>query len=207
MEFQYFGGNCIKLTTKKATFVFDDTVAAIGGKAVAKEGDILLYTDVTSEPAKKHFSINSPGEYEVAEVTVYGVAARRHIDEVGINRSVMYKIDNDDLRVAIIGNIYPDLNEEQLEGLGMVDVLILPVGGNGLTVDPVGALQLIKKIEPKIIIPTHYADDGLQYPVPQRSLAEALKELAMEPARTEAKFKLKPTDIPEHMQLVVLEKQ
>lgn len=207
MEFQYYGANCLRITSKKATFVIDDTLPEYGGKSIVKDGDVMLFTDVTSPVPDGHFNINTPGEYEVAEVSVFGVAAQRHIDEKGINRSVIYKIDTDDISVAIIGNIYPELDEDQLEGLGMIDVLVVPVGGNGLTVDPVGALKLIKKIEPKIVIPTHYGGDGLNYPVPQQTLADALKEMAMQPARTEARFKLKPTDLPEQMQLVVLEKQ
>ena len=60
-------------------------------------------------------------------------------------------------------------------------MLVVPVGGNGYTVDPVGALKLIKDIEPKLVIPTHYADKALKYPVPQQDLAGALKEPGMEP--------------------------
>ncbi len=48
----------------------------------------------------------------------------------------------------------------------MVDLLIVPVGGNGYTVDPVGAMKLIKAIEPKLVVPSHYADKALKYPVP-----------------------------------------
>ena len=88
----------------------------------------------------------------------------------------------------------------------MVDVLVVPVGGNGYTVDPVGALKLIKAIEPKLVVPTHYADKALKYPVPQQDLAAALKELAMETKETVAKLKLKPAELTDVTQLIVLEK-
>ena len=57
----------------------------------------------------------------------------------------------------------------------MVDVLFVPVGGNGYTLDAIGALKIIKKIEPKIIIPTHYADKAIKYEVPQADLDEVMK--------------------------------
>jgi L-ascorbate metabolism protein UlaG (beta-lactamase superfamily) len=83
---------------------------------------------------------------------------------------------------------------------------VVPVGGNGYTVDPIGALKLIKEIEPKLVIPTHYADKALKYPVPQQELSVALKELAMEPKETVAKLKLKPTELTDVTQLIILEK-
>src|SRR6185312_7236914 len=111
-----------------------------------------------------------------------------------------------DLSVLVTGHIYPELNEAQLETIGQVDVMLVPVGGNGYTVDPVGALKLIKEVEPKIIIPTHYADKSLKYEVPQQDLANALKEMAMEPKETIAKLRLKPGEMSDITQLIILEK-
>jgi len=88
----------------------------------------------------------------------------------------------------------------------MIDVLVVPVGGNGYTVDPVGALKLIKAIEPKLVVPTHYDDKTLKYPVPQQTLEGALKELGMEPKETVAKLRLKPGELTDVTQLIVLEK-
>jgi L-ascorbate metabolism protein UlaG (beta-lactamase superfamily) len=83
--------------------------------------------------------------------------------------------------------------------------LAIPVGGSGYTLDPVGALTVIKEIEPKLVIPTHYADKAVKYEVPQVDLDHALKELAMEPKETVAKLKLKSGELSDVMQLVVLE--
>ncbi|HLZ14505.1 MAG TPA: hypothetical protein VKQ34_00760, partial [Candidatus Saccharimonadales bacterium] len=77
---------------------------------------------------------------------------------------------------------------------------------NGYTLDAVGALKLIKKVEPKLVIPTHYADDALAYPVPQQSLEDALKALAMQPKETVAKLRVKTAELGETTQLVVLER-
>jgi len=62
-------------------------------------------------------------------------------------------------------------------------------------------------VEPKLIIPTHYADKAINYEVPQTSLEEALKVIAIEPKETVAKIKLKPAELAEAMALVVLERQ
>ena len=72
--------------------------------------------------------------------------------------------------------------------------------------DPAGALKLIKAIEPKLVIPTHYADKALKFPVPQQELSNALKELAMEPKEKVTKLKLKPSEITDITHLIILEK-
>ena len=118
----------------------------------------------------------------------------------------MFKLTVGDQSVLITGHIMPKLTEDELEAIGLIDVMFVPVGGNGYTVDPVGALQLIKAVEPKVVIPTHYADKALKYEVPQQELSVALKEIGMEPKETVSKLKLKPGEASDTTQLVILEK-
>ena len=208
MELQYYGGNCVRLSTKKANIIIDDNLIELGGKTVTKAGDIALFTGPHGEPgADVKLVIDQPGEYEVSDVSIQGVAARAHIDEEGKKSTVMYRLLADDIRIAVLGHIYPYLSDDQLESLGTIDILIIPVGGNGYTLDPVGALEVIKKIEPKIVIPTHYADGKLKYPVPAVSLEEAIKGLSMEPKETVEKLKVKGGELfGESTQLIVLNK-
>lgn len=208
MEFQYYGANCVRITTKKAKVIVDDNLLDVGLKSISKAGEIVLFTGphglLTIDPK---LIIDQPGEYEVSEVGITGIKARGHMDEADKQTATMYRIDAEDIRVGILGHIYPELSDAQLEALGTIDVLIIPVGGNGYTLDPAGALHLIKEIEPKLIIPTNYDDKGIKYPVPQLSLEEALKGLAMEPKETVAKLKVKPVDFSETTELIVLERQ
>jgi L-ascorbate metabolism protein UlaG (beta-lactamase superfamily) len=197
----------VALSASGVRVVVDDNLADLGAKAVLKAGDVALFTGLHAEvkvPAK--LVIDSPGEYEVADFSMQGISVRTHLDEEKQKTGVMYKIITKDVSVLVLGHIYPELSDSELEQIGTVDVLITPVGGNGYTLDPVGALGLIKKIEPKIIIPTHYADKALQYPVPQQSFEEALKALVMEPAQTTGKLKLKSGDLTDALQLIVLDK-
>jgi L-ascorbate metabolism protein UlaG (beta-lactamase superfamily) len=135
------------------------------------------------------------------------VAARAHIDEPDQKTATIFKIVGEDIRLVVLGHVYPELSNAQLEALGTVDILIVPVGGNGYTLDSVGALTLIKEIEPKIIIPTHYADKSLDYPVPQQSLEEAVRGLAMEAHEAVPKLKVKSGELSDVTQLIILEQQ
>ncbi|RTK94261.1 hypothetical protein EKI60_04465 [Candidatus Saccharibacteria bacterium] len=208
MEIQYYGGNCLKISTKKATIVVDDNIKALGGSDIAKPGDVVLYTGASGKPKDPKFLIARPGDYEVADVAITGVASRSHLDEEGKESATMYRIVADDVRIAVVGHIHPDLGESELEALGTIDILIIPVGGHGFTLDPVGALKVIKEIEPKLIIPTQYDDKKLTYEVPAVSLEEALKGLAMEPKETVGKLKIKGSEfVADQAQLIVLECQ
>jgi L-ascorbate metabolism protein UlaG (beta-lactamase superfamily) len=205
VDIQFYGANCLSLTTKGNRLVIDDNLVKLGAKSITKPDDIALFTNEIQD-LKYRLSFSSPGEYEVADISIIGIAARSHMDEQKTNQATMFKLILGDQSILITGHIYPDLSESKLEQIGVVDVLIVPVGGNGYTVDPVGALKLIKAIEPKIVIPTHYADKDLTYPVPQLDLSNALKEMAMEPMETLPKMKLKPIEFSDVTQLVILEK-
>ncbi|HEY7534544.1 MAG TPA: MBL fold metallo-hydrolase [Thermodesulfobacteriota bacterium] len=207
MEVQYFGANCLVLASKKLRVVIDDNLAELGAKSIVKPEDIVLstVTDV-SQPQMSKIFINMPGEYEVSGISIYGIAARAHIDEAGKKTATVYKLIIDDLKVLVTGHIYPELTESQLEVIGMIDVMIVPVGGNGYTLDGVGALKLVKAVEPKVVVPVHYEDNTLRYPVPQQDLESALKSMSMEPAETTPKFKTKAADLGESLKLVVVER-
>lgn len=207
MEIQYYGANCVRLSGKKASIVVDDNLAELGLKPITKAGDIALFTGPHGEPsADVKLVLDQPGEYEVSDISIQGIGARAHLDEDGL-ASTIYKVTSDDLRIVVVGHVYPELSDKQLEELGLVDVLVIPVGGNGYTMDGVGALALIKKIEPKVVVPTHYADKAIKYAVPQTELADALKNMAMEPKETVAKLKVKPAELTDTTQLIVLERQ
>lgn len=208
MEIQFYGANCVRVTTKKASIVVDDNLAELGLKSITKDSDIAIHTNTSfSQSSHAKFTIDAPGEYEVSSTSFKGVAARGHMEEEGKHGTTIFRIVSDDIRIVFVGHIYPELTDEQLEAIGAVDVLVIPVGGSGYTLDPVGALKVIKKIEPKLVIPTHYEDKAVKYEVPQQTLDEALKVLAIEVKPKEEKIKLKASELGEQIQIAVLERQ
>lgn len=207
MDVQFYGANCVVLTTKELRIVVDDTLAKLGAKSVMKAGDVLLFTgehDVPTVDAR--MIIDMPGEYEIGSVSIVGIPARAHMDEAATSNATIYKITYGDATYVLTGHVYPELTESQLETIGMTDVLFVPVGGNGYTLDPVGAMKISRSIEPKLLVPTHYDDKGLKYEVPQQSLDQVLKEWAMEPKDRLEKLRLKPGELSDTTQLLILEK-
>jgi L-ascorbate metabolism protein UlaG (beta-lactamase superfamily) len=207
MDVQFYGANCLVITGKQTRIVIDDNMVELGAKTLAREGDVDIFTTYGGKAVSgAKLVIDQPGEYEVSGVSIYGIASRAHTDAEGVKSATMYKLVIDDTSILVTGHIYPELSDAQQEAIGMIDIMFVPVGGNGYTLDGIGALRLIKKVEPKVIIPTHYQDSALKFPVPQHDLAEAIKALAMEPKESVSKLKLKATEISDSMQLIVLEK-
>jgi L-ascorbate metabolism protein UlaG (beta-lactamase superfamily) len=206
MDVQFYGGNCLVLTSKQTRVVVDDTLASLGAKSVTREGDICLFTTKQSSvTGKPKLMVDMPGEYEAGNVSILGLQVRAHMDEDKQKTAVMYKITWGETKYLVTGHAFPKLSEAELEKIGIVDVMFVPVGGNGYTLDAVGALQLIKQVEPKVVVPTHFADSRLSYEVPQTELEDALKTLGMEPKQTTAKFQFKPSEVAGSTELVVLE--
>jgi L-ascorbate metabolism protein UlaG (beta-lactamase superfamily) len=206
MDIQFYGANCFSLSYKGTRVVIDDNLAELGGKAVLKADDVALFTGKHEDgKTAVKLLVDRPGEYEIGDISIVGVAARAHMDESD-TAATMYKITVGEVSVVFTGHVYPKLTEGQAESIGRVDVMVVPVGGMGYTLDAIGALKLVKELEPKLIIPSHYADRALNYPVPQQDLEVALKELGFEPKETVSRLKIKPTDLTETTQLIVLEK-
>jgi L-ascorbate metabolism protein UlaG (beta-lactamase superfamily) len=206
MDLQFYGANCIVLSYKGTRIVVDDNLADLGAKSITKPEDVALFTGAHGAASKGRITFDTPGEYEVADISIVGIAARAHLDEPNQHNATMFKFIVGDQSVLVTGHIYPDLSDKQMEAIGLVDIMVVPVGGNGYTVDPIGALKLIKEVEPKLVVPTHYADKALKFPVPQQDLANALKEMAMEPKESVTKLRLKPGELTDLTQLVVIEK-
>lgn len=192
-EIEYKGGNTVLISTKKAVIVADPKLSVVGLKDVVIKDAVELATEsrfaLNSQDAK--LLIEGPGEYGVAEFDIHGIAAQRHLDSADKEKlATIYRIEVGDVRIGLLGNIYESLSEDQLEALGVIDILIIPVGGNGYTLDATGAAGLVHKIDPKVVIPVHYDDSALSYEVTQDSLSTFVGELGA-PVETVAKYKSK----------------
>jgi L-ascorbate metabolism protein UlaG (beta-lactamase superfamily) len=151
VDIEFFGANCVRLTTKKATIVVDDNLAHIGGKSITRPGDVTVATqDVLAVAATDQLAIRTPGEFEIMGVSIHGIGTRAHIDEPGKKTATMYKFVAEGSHILVTGHIFPELDEAQLDAIGRIDVMIIPIGGNGYTLDPLGAVKIIRKIEPPL---------------------------------------------------------
>jgi len=191
LEIEYKGGNSVVFVTKNSRLAVDPNVEQLGLKN-PKKLDVQLCTEqrFMLPVSDDYVTLEGPGEYEVGPFSIRGEAAQRTIDtEMDIKQSTIYHMDVLGFRIGLLGNVSPKLTDGQFEALGVVDILVIPVGG-GYTVNPTDAAKLVRQIEPKVVIPVHFKEAGLTYEVPQEELDVFVKELNASVEETD-KLKLK----------------
>ena len=196
-DIEYKGGNGVVIATKKTTIVVDPKLSVVGLKDLSVKDAVEVATEprFATNGKDARLVIEGPGEYEIGDFSIRGVSAVRHLDTPDTEPiATIYRIEMGDIRIALLGNIASKLEEDQLEALGVVDILILPVGGSGYTLDATAAAALVRNIDPKVVIPVHYADSTLKYEVPQDTLETFTKELAA-PVESVAKYKVKSSSV------------
>lgn len=205
MQIQYFGLSSFKITTKLATIITDPFHKDSGLTPPRGAADILilaqknskLYT-IVSGISGEHFDITDPGEYDIKGVTVTGIPLKQEDKHITI-----FLIESEDIRILNLTHIKEfNLTEDELEELGEIDILILPVGGNTV-LSASAASKAVNEIGPKIIIPSHYKMPGLIIDVDD--LNKFIKEMGGKKEEME-KLTLKKKDLPEEgTKVVVLE--
>lgn len=208
-EISYNGGTSVTITTKKSALVTDAKLSVHGLKDVILKDATELATEerFLTNDEKFALSLSYPGSYEVSDFSINGFAEKRHIDgaEDG-QKAVIYSIDVSGIKIGYLGNVGPDISDSQMENLGVLDILILPVGGNGYTLDATSAAKIARSSDAKIIIPTSYQEDGVDYEVAQASVDTFIKELGFE-VETVSKFKLKSAGaLPEKAKIVKIDR-
>jgi L-ascorbate metabolism protein UlaG (beta-lactamase superfamily) len=89
-----------------------------------------------------------------------------HDDQQGALRgpNTIQVFECDDKRIAHLGDLGCDLDDEQRAQLQDLDVLMIPVGGY-FTIDAKQAAKIVLELKPKCVIPMHYKGENFGYDV------------------------------------------
>ena len=145
--------------------------------------------DVTSRGEKESFLINGPGEYEVSGVFIKGFLSKSNYGgEEHLN--TIYTVTLEGMSLCFLGALsQKDLSAEAKEAIDGVDILFVPIGGDGV-LDPAVAHKLAVQFEPKLIIPSHFGDIG-----GKNVLKVFLKEAGEENLKSIDKLTIKRKDL------------
>ncbi len=208
-DIEYKGGNTVIISTKKSSLVTDPKMSVNGEKDIIIKDGVELVTEERFATRNEDYklTISYPGNYEISDFIIAGYPEKRHIDNDSEGKkSVIYSIDISGVKIGLLGNIGSNISDNQLENLGVLDILILPIGGGGYTLDATSAASIARRSDAKVIIPVHYSDDGINYEVPQSDFSLFAKELGSEVEKT-SKYKVKSAAaLPEKMTIVQIER-
>ncbi|MBI2062692.1 MAG: MBL fold metallo-hydrolase [Candidatus Yanofskybacteria bacterium] len=190
MTITWYGQSCFRLESKGTSILIDPFSKEIGLRPPRLNDPIFLVThehydhNNTKEVPGESFIIRGPGEYEKSGIHFEGIMSY-HDNVQGTQRGLntLYVIRIEDMRLCHLGDLgQAKLTDEQIEQIGDVDILFIPVGGK-YTIDGKEAAEIVKQVEPKIIIPMHYKVPGLSIDI--ESSQKFLKEIGIQPEEVE----------------------
>jgi len=208
MEISWLGHSCFRIRGSHATIITDPYPPSLGyslGKPTAR-----IVTVSHQHPGHSYVQgvggepkpVSGPGEYEISGVLIIGIATF-HDRERGRRRgkNTVYLIEVDNLAVCHLGDLGHVLTSEQVEELGDVDVLLLPVGGVS-TINAPMAAEVVRQLEPKVVVPMHYKTEALNWEL--EPVERFLKEIGMERVVSQPKLSFARSSLPASTQVFLL---
>ena len=202
MELTWHGWSCFRLKGKEASIVTDPYTLPNAPSLPKLTPDIVTVSDrhqSEARPAGAFKVIAGPGEYEVRGVLITGTPSFNAGKRIG----TFYKIEMDELVLCHLGQLKEPLTASQVEVLADVDVLFVPVAGDGDSIDAATALDMVNLIEPRIIVPMHFELTALGMAgTPVEKFCHEIGQTGVTP---QAKLNVTKTSLPAEPQVVVLE--
>jgi len=200
MVITHHGGQCFKVTFGDLTLVFDPISKGGSLPPVRFGADIALVSrnhpdmngvaEVTYGD-KVPFAVTGPGEYEKEGVTIQGFLTKSQYGlEKGLSEAMntVYAVKLEGMTLVHLGALSdPMLSQEAREAIDEIDVLFVPVGGDGV-LSAAEATKLETVLGPRIIVPMHWSGMG-----EDKALDSFIKEEGGEAEKVE-KLTLKKKD-------------
>ena len=148
-----YGHACYKFSNEKLSLVIDPYNDISGLKMPEVSANYVFCSH-------NHFDHNAtehveliPTEYEINIGTIEVPHDHHGGTKRGMNLIHIFSLGN--MKIAHFGDIGCVPNEEVLEQLKNLDIVLLPINGF-YTISALEALEIVKKIQPKLVIPMHY---------------------------------------------------
>ena len=214
MDVKYLGHSAFFIKSREAKLVTDPFEPQMVGLKFPKvEADIVTVShqhndhNQTQLVAGTPLVIDMPGEFEKKTIRILGYQTF-HDKQKGAERgeNIAYKIEGEGISVLHCGDLGLVWDDSFIDQIGEINVLLIPVGGF-YTIDSSEAVELVKKIEPSIVIPMHYNHSKLNQQTFGKlaTVDEFLKKIGVGQPTPAAKLTIKKEELQEEMKVVVME--
>ena len=172
MNITWYGHSCFLIKDSKGrkllTDPFDDSV---GYECPNDSVDVITIShhhfdhDCTEKLPGSPVVLDKCGFFNLCDIPISGLPSY-HDKDMGAKRgdNVIFVFQMDEFRLCHLGDLGHLLYSEDLDRIGKVDILFIPVGGN-FTIDGAEAAQVAKAIDASIVIPMHYKTPALSFPL------------------------------------------
>jgi L-ascorbate metabolism protein UlaG (beta-lactamase superfamily) len=213
MEITWYGHSCFRLTERNFATVVTDPFdhKIVGYDALKLKAEIVT----VSHDAPGHGNtdaikgtthvLTGAGEFEIGGVFITAVqTAGNGKKSKDKTRNTLYVFDYDGITVAHLGDLQDTPTQSEVEALGTINVLLLPVGGGG-SLNAAKAAEVVSMLEPNLVIPMHYATPGAK--ISLEALNKFLKEMGLSKLDAVPSLKVTRSGLPDETKVVVLEYQ
>ena len=147
--------------------------------------------------------IKGPGEYEISGILIIGIATFHDTQRGQVRgKNTVYVMEIDGVSVCHLGDLGHVLTAAQVEELGDVDVLLLPVGGV-TTINAPTAAEVVRVLEPKVVLPMHYQTPALKWQL--EPVTRFLKEIGVTQVEPKPKLSFTRTSLPDGTNVFLLD--
>jgi len=210
MEITWHGLTCFRFSERGlATVVTDPYPPEVGLALPRPRADVLTVS--RDDPYCTHTAgvrgpfrvLNGPGEYEIGNVFITGVATFGDTKQGAVRgRNTIFAFNYGGVSVCHLGNLGHVPSQADVEAIGTVHILIVPVGGGG-SLTPAQAAEVIGLFEPGIVIPMNYKVPGLALNL--GPLSRFLKEMGLEYVERCETLKVSRSDVSEETRIIALD--
>jgi L-ascorbate metabolism protein UlaG (beta-lactamase superfamily) len=132
--------------------------------------------------------VRGPGEYEIKGIFIKGFPSTSHYGGESLINTI-YTVEIEGMHICFLGAVDTvELGNDLREALENIDILVLPVAGDGV-LTPAEAAKLAVQIEPAIVIPMHWGEGMTP------ALKTFLKESGAEDTKPVDKLTVKKKDL------------
>ncbi len=213
MEITWYGHSCFRLTERNYATVVTDPFdhKTVGYDALKLKAEIVTvshdapgHSNVDAVKGTTHV-LTGAGEFEIGGVFITAVqtagVGKKGKDKT---RNTLYVFDYEGLTVAHMGDMQDTPTQSEVEALGTINVLLVPVGG-GSSLNAAKAAEIVSMLEPNLVIPMHYSTPDAK--VSLDSLNKFLKEMGLSKLEAQPSLKITRSGLPDETKVVVLEYQ
>lgn len=208
MDITFLGHACFRIRGSQAIIITDPFPANIGYTLGKQTADIVTVSHAHPNHANAegvgsgYRLVKGPGEYDIAGVLMLGITTFHDaVKGQSRGKNTVYTMEMDGINLCHLGDIGHVLTDQQMEEIGSVDILMVPVGGvNSLTASM--AAETVRKLEPKIVLPMHYKTAKTNRDL--EPVESFLKEMGVSLAEPKPKLTVNKNNLPLVTQVTIL---
>ena len=215
---QWFGHSCFMITTPGSTKILMDPVEFKGyhmpegikpdvvtvshnhpdhNRTDVVNGEPEIIPGCSSDNREVIFT-----DRKIKEVRIYTVPSYHDPGRHGVNAIFVFEFNGK--RIVHLGDLGTTLSESQIEAIGKVDILMIPVGGQ-FTISGEDADMVIEQLNVNsFVFPMHYKTEAFSLPYSAEDFIRGKENYRR---ITGNKFSIDVSDMPEQREIILMDYQ